>query len=280
MFAFSEFARRMDAEAYCAPHRLNFHQIMLVTAGEADTSIDFLRHPCRPATLVHVRPGQLHRLPTADGQPAELDATIVLFTSDFPRHVALAASVVDDHFGPASWLLPPPDYAAIRSAVSEVATEYDRTDSDDDLSVEILRLMLSTLLLRIARLPGQHQTDPRSPSAEVFRRFQTELELSFSSDRHADRYAARLGYSLKTLTRACQVSTGATAKELIDARVVLESKRLLVHTDLAVATISRRLGFTEPTNFGKFFTRHTRTTPAAFRDDPNTLAPKVNGVRA
>jgi AraC-like DNA-binding protein len=32
-----------------------------------------------------------------------------------------------------------------------------------------------------------------------------------------------------------------------------------------VVTISRRLGFSEPTNFGKFFTRETGQTPGAFR---------------
>lgn len=32
-----------------------------------------------------------------------------------------------------------------------------------------------------------------------------------------------------------------------------------------MATIARRLGFPEPTNFGKFFTRYTSVTPGAFR---------------
>ncbi len=81
----------------------------------------------------------------------------------------------------------------------------------------------------------------------------------------AHEYAARLGYSLKTLNRACMLATGCTAKQLIDARVALEAKRLLAHTDLPVASISYRLGFTEPTNFGKFFTRATGQTPGAFR---------------
>nr|WP_296377757.1 MULTISPECIES: helix-turn-helix domain-containing protein [unclassified Pseudonocardia] len=46
----------------------------------------------------------------------------------------------------------------------------------------------------------------------------------------------------------------------------MEAKRLLAHTDLPVAAVGRRLGFTEPTNFGKFFARLTGQTPGAFRD--------------
>jgi transcriptional regulator GlxA family with amidase domain len=43
------------------------------------------------------------------------------------------------------------------------------------------------------------------------------------------------------------------AKVLIAARVALEAKRLLVHTDLSAVTIRHRLGFSESTNCGKFF---------------------------
>jgi len=39
--------------------------------------------------------------------------------------------------------------------------------------------------------------------------------------------------------------------------------------DDPVATIARHLGFTEPTNFTKFFARRTGTTPADFRRTAN-----------
>jgi len=81
-------------------------------------------------------------------------------------------------------------------------------------------------------------------------------------------YARSLGYSPRTLERACLSATRRTAKEHISARVVLEAKRLLAYTDLSAASIGRRLGFTEPTNFVKFFRRETGVTPGAFRRDP------------
>jgi transcriptional regulator GlxA family with amidase domain len=58
---------------------------------------------------------------------------------------------------------------------------------------------------------------------------------------------------------------GMTAKAFIAARIVLEAKRLLVHTDLSVATIAEKLGFHEATNFSKFFRREADSTPAEFR---------------
>lgn len=60
-------------------------------------------------------------------------------------------------------------------------------------------------------------------------------------------------------------ATGRTAKEIIDARVMLEAKRLLIHTDRPVAAIAADLGFSEPTNFVKYFTIRAGMAPGAFR---------------
>ncbi|WP_373313629.1 helix-turn-helix domain-containing protein [Streptomyces capitiformicae] len=60
-------------------------------------------------------------------------------------------------------------------------------------------------------------------------------------------------------------ATGQLVKHVIDARVALEVHRLPAHTDEPVAIIARRLSFPDPTNFGKFFTRHIGTCPGTFR---------------
>ncbi|WP_269859627.1 helix-turn-helix transcriptional regulator [Streptomyces sp. RPT161] len=127
------------------------------------------------------------------------------------------------------------------------------------------RQLLGAVLLRLARLPHPHHAASARAGGDVFRAFRYELERSFAATRSVQRYAAQLGYSPRTLTRACQAATGRTAKELIDARAALEAQRLLAHTDLPVAAICRVLGFSEPANFGKFFTRETGNTPRSFR---------------
>ena len=99
----------------------------------------------------------------------------------------------------------------------------------------------------------------------MFRAFRLAVERSFATTRDVKDYASRLGYAPRTLTRACLAATGTTAKQFLDARVALEAKRLLVHTDLSVAAIGRAVGFSEATNFGKFFAREVGETPGAFR---------------
>lgn len=268
VLGFADLRDRLPGEEYRRVHRLDFHHLTLVHRGTGTLVVDFVDRPCRPGTLLHVRPGQVQRLPSGpDGGPADLEATSVLFTPDFPPRLPATVRVTDDPFGPASWPLGPDDLDRFRRALADLAAEYAALPGQDpEITRELLRQLLAALLLRIARLPAPDGA-PRIPAAqEPYRLFQHELERSFAVVRRAQDHAARLGYSLKTLNRACQRATGHTAKQLIEARVTLEAKRLLAHTDLPVAAISHRLGFTEPTNFSKFFVREAGQTPGAFRD--------------
>ena len=265
VLTFAQLRARVPAAEFQRPHRLDFHHLTLVSGGTGTAMVDLVERPCGPGTLLHVRPGQVQRLPaTAAGEAADLDAMVVLFTPDFPPRLPATAAVTDNPFGPVAWQLGPDDHDRFRRALTDLATEYV-TETEPEITRELLRQLLAAILLRIARLPTPDGAPARAPE-EPFRLFEHELERSFAVLRQAHDYAARLGYSLKTLNRACQRATGHTAKHLIDARVALEAKRLLVHTDVPVVTISRRLGFTVPTNFGKFFVRATGHTPGAFRD--------------
>jgi AraC-like DNA-binding protein len=95
--------------------------------------------------------------------------------------------------------------------------------------------------------------------------FRNEVERRFSTTRRVEDYERHLGYSSKTITRAARVATGLSAKQYIAQRVLLESRRLLAHTSLSTAEIAQRVGFSELTNFIKFFRRESGESPAEFR---------------
>lgn len=98
-----------------------------------------------------------------------------------------------------------------------------------------------------------------------FRRFRHRLETDFASRHQVQHYAQALGMSDKTLSRVCVAATGMPAKAVINARLLLEAKRLLAHTAMPVQTVASQLGFDEATNFVKFFRKAGGATPLAFR---------------
>jgi AraC-like DNA-binding protein len=259
VLSFASLRQRLLPRVFAAPSRPDFHQLTLITGGEGTAMVDFVAHRCTPGTLLHLRSGQVQRFPVGpDGRIADLEATLVLFTPSFPPPVPATITVTAPGFGSPTWELRPEEYRAVSGAVAEIAAEYEslsgRSAQQAELTVELLRQLLAALLVRVARLPHPGEWDPAA-GGEVFRDFRAQLERGFATTRSVAVYAARLGYSPKTLSRACLAATGHTAKELIDDRVALEAKRLLVHSELPVASIGRMLSFSEPTNFGKFFER-------------------------
>ncbi|MFJ6080004.1 AraC family transcriptional regulator [Streptomyces sp. NPDC092369] len=241
-------------------HRVDFHTLTLITEGSGEHAIDFVTYPCCPGTLLWVRPGQVQSFV----RPGTANGTHLLFTPAFPPHTSSADRLVNEWYGPACRQLgTSPAYAVLSTLLGQLRAEYDRPEQD--VSAEILQLLLATVLLQIDRLPQPDSGADPHAGGEVYARFRAELERSYATTRRAADYAHRLGYTVKTLTRACTAATGQPVKHVIDGRVALEAQRLLAHTDEPVATIARRLGFPEPTNFGKFFTRHTGVTPGTFR---------------
>ena len=75
-----------------------------------------------------------------------------------------------------------------------------------------------------------------------------------------------MNVSEKRLTNATARTFGKSPKTIIDERVTLEAKRLLIHTNLSIKEVGYDLGFEEPTNFIKYFRKHNNKTPIEFRE--------------
>ncbi|RYH24227.1 MAG: AraC family transcriptional regulator, partial [Alcaligenaceae bacterium] len=146
-----------------------------------------------------------------------------------------------------------------------------------DLEAAIIRHALLTLLLRLAReICGTTLHRKPGREAQIHAEFVTALEQVYTKRPSVLELAQRLGYSESTLSRACLVMSGRTAKQVIDERIALEAKRLLVHSQATFAQIGHELGFSEPTNFTKFFKRTVGCAPLEFQQ---THLPKgIHGI--
>ena len=99
-----------------------------------------------------------------------------------------------------------------------------------------------------------------------WQQFNRLLEQHFSMQHQVGFYATQLACSEKTLGMLCFAQSGLSAKTVITDRLLLEAKRLLIHTPQSVKQISLQLGFEEATHFNKFFKKRQNTTPKAFRE--------------
>ena len=154
-----------------------------------------------------------------------------------------------------------------------VAETFERMAADARLRADtnavhaLLRHQLLALFVRLHLIQGKGE--PASVAAPVllqrFKRFRLAVENEFHHLHRVADYAKRIGCSQRSLQRATLEVAGVTAKTYLSQRIILEAKRLLVHTDLPIAVIAGQLGFDEATNFVKFFRHETGTPPGDFR---------------
>ncbi|MEV5517554.1 helix-turn-helix transcriptional regulator [Streptomyces flaveolus] len=257
----AERARRHGNDPY-ASLRPAFHQLVTVRPGSRLTvSVDFTRHELPGGAWLWIRPGQVQRwgedLVTAEG-------LVVAFPAGFPDTETAATSVADVASVQAPLTPGAPDAEGLRRALDHLRYEYEAmAELPLEAHLRVLRHLLAVLLVRLA---GAYGSEPGGPAAnETFRRFHAAVERDFTVTRRVEDYAAALGYSRRTLTRATEAVTGMPAKRYIDERVVLEAKRELAHGPAGVAAVAARLGFADASDFTKFFRQRTGTTPTAFR---------------
>lgn len=99
--------------------------------------------------------------------------------------------------------------------------------------------------------------------------FQRFLDLLHANDvkRHTvESYASELCISPKYLTAVCKKNSGKTANEWITEHVLEDIRYYLKQTDLSLKQICDRLGFPNPSFFGKYVKDHFGMTPLEFRN--------------
>ena len=67
------------------------------------------------------------------------------------------------------------------------------------------------------------------------------------------------------LNHICKEVIQKTAKQCIDDFIILEAKRNLINSGIKSTELTYQLGFTESTNFVKYFKKHTGLTPNQFK---------------
>lgn len=255
---------RASADHFNKLQRADFFRLIGVLEGHPHPMVDFFNFATQPMDWLLVRPGQVFRYDFSNPWagwllvfPPDSLRGHALDEFDLLRRIEDLSSLISLDNKQHDWM--------IRS-LHQMQHDGALT-TDVVLRNELLRLQLACTLLRLSmwQSPDTFPSAYNKVEQANFRRFRTLLDTNFATQHQVHHYASALGMSEKTLSRVCMAATGVPAKAVINQRLVLEAKRLLAHTTIAVQTIGHKLGFEEATNFVKFFRKETGITPLTFR---------------
>ncbi|MEM9050340.1 MAG: helix-turn-helix domain-containing protein [Pseudomonadota bacterium] len=238
------------------------HQFFWITKGGGRTSIDGAPHGFGQATLIFVPRLTVHGFaftPGTAGWVVTVPASLDLPLPQTPQILKVAGAS---------------EPTLVTGIFNTIAEEHgaDRPARGQMLSAQAA--MLAVWVLRTA----QAREAPReSARRRLMRRFTTLVEENYRAQWQVDTYAAALAVTPTHLTRVCREVTGKAASTLIQDRVMLEARRLLVYTRMRISQIAHALGFSDPAYFTRVFTARVRKTPTAFRALAERPSGRVSG---
>jgi AraC-like DNA-binding protein len=148
----------------------------------------------------------------------------------------------------------------------EMIQEFNLNDSSLE---EMVRTYLKQLLIRATRSwKRQHLTNEvtdQQSDLEFFRKFTRLVDEHYKSKHTVADYADFLCMAPKTITHKFNRLRLPQPNEVIKNRIILEAKRLLVHTSLTAKEIAYDLGYNDPAYFSRLFQSKTGESPSSFR---------------
>lgn len=141
-------------------------------------------------------------------------------------------------------------------------------ETRDHIQGEMLRVMLKRLLIKSTRLVKQAEglQDLPSSQMELMRKFHILVEQHFREKHQVTDYADMLFKSPKTLSNIFNKAGHPSPLSIINDRIILEAKRLLLFSEKTAEQISYELGYKEGSHFSKFFKSHCGVPPVEFRE--------------
>jgi AraC family transcriptional activator of pobA len=242
-------------------HRHDYVELFLLQ-GQGSVLIDFGSCPLSGRSLVAIGQGRVHAW-----QANRMTGLYISFTQEFFDGAAPPPSALFDYpflfAGELSSVihLQPKRGTQAQRLFRDIHCEFEKHEK---LAVEMIRHQLRVLMIHLSRLYAATSPAPFA-AVGLVRRFRQTVERSFRVTTSVPDYARDLGVTTSHLNESLRLETGLTAKDLIRERLLLEAKRLLLHSELTMAEIGYELGFDDPSYFSRFIRRGLQTSPAEFR---------------
>jgi AraC family transcriptional activator of pobA len=246
------------------PHRHTFFELLFFVSGRGIHEIDFNLFPVENNDVHFVSPGQIHRLTLQKAK-----GYVLCFTEDFislkSKEIFAESFPFYGDSGSPTLKLTRELSAEINSLVTLVSEELKPGKTAD---TDVLRSYLNIILLKLKSLflsSRKNIQQSGQTKKQKVTQFKKLINESYLLHKNVSTYADELNVTPNHLNALCKKHEGKTATQLIQERLLLESKRLLYATEMNIKEICYDLKFEDVPYFNRFFKKQTNLTPLQYR---------------
>ncbi len=241
------------------PHSHDFFIIILFESAAGMHTIDSVDYPIGNRQVHVLFPGQLH---TWDIESESIGYQLMVereFFEQFAPYFRFSFTNYQNHP-----VIPLSNHAfdLLRYEFEEIKNELKAPES----LVNLISARAAVIASIISRQAEQSFTEFKVyQSNERLATFNMLIDQHYKKEKSVAFYADKLHISANYLNILCRKHLRISATRLIQQRISIEAKRLLLSTSLSVKEIAFSLGFVDQAYFSNFFKIQTGLNPTEFR---------------
>ena len=237
---------------HIAPHRHDgLFQLLIVAGGEVEVLLDETRMVVVPPAVILVPGATIHGFRFSE----DVEGRVVTLRERDLQGLGL-------ELGEAVVLQS--GLHAVTGALEGLLEEAARPAAGHDLAMQAHLALLAVGLRRALVGTGSGRTVAQS-ALNHLQAFRQLIDERFRTTRRLSDYAGALGISTAHLNRLTRQVAGSSALGLIERRIALEGRRMLLFSNLTIKEIGAELGYEDPAYFTRFMTRMLGQPPGLFR---------------
>lgn len=248
------------------PHRHdNLHQLLIVEQGSVLAQINERHRKEQGPCMLSIPPREVH------GFVHQPDVTGYIITIAHAFLLQLFSETEREEFShlfhTSLIARPEPDSQTVwnmEHLTPQLLSEYQCSESGQ---ASMIAAYLKVLFILLHRNLESKQVTTLHQDTKItqYERFMALLEDHYLEHWAVDQYARTMGLSNGRLNRLCQRYSGKNTLQIIHERLLTETKRQLIYTQLSAKEIAYKLGFKDPGYFSRFFNRQCGIAPGKFR---------------
>ncbi len=247
------------------PHRHDFFNLIYIAQGSGTHDIDYCRYYVKPKQMFFMNDGQVHDWSFSD----DTIGYTLFFKKEFYEVIEKKLSLPAlPFFNLNSNNIPYVVFSDEQSVILEQFFEMILKEFKEAklYNESVIKLILKMILINSLRI--YENCNPQNASSLNFtkiHKFETLIDQNYKSIKSVKDYASLLNISAYYLNAICKDTLGRTSGDMIRDRVILEAKRLLLHTSISVCEAAYQLGYEDCSYFIRLFKKNTELSPEKFR---------------
>lgn len=273
--------KELDYNDKVGRHTHDFAEIAYVYSGSGKNIAGGRSYPISRGSLIFMNYGEIHQI-VVEETLVQID--ILLSSRFISREIVSCDNFLD--------ILTLSEYSELReftdskipcmslsgremifveSVFDRIAEEFDAKEVGWESVIRgCLQVVISIMIRHLGGSTSGEPHDPRIP-----REILEFIDRNYNERLTADMLSEKCFYNPAYFGRMFRECYGMSFKDYIKKRRINEAVRLLTGTELPIDEISRKVGYTNRTDFYRVFAEQTSRTPAEVRQNPESVDPST-----